>query len=40
VRRAWREKQIGQCLNEGNLDAAQFHFNWLIAAIVARGSKK
>jgi WD40 repeat protein len=28
--RAWRERQIADSLNEGNLDAAQFHFWWLI----------
>jgi len=28
--RAWRERQIAGCLKEGNLDAAQFHFSWLI----------
>jgi WD40 repeat protein len=32
--RAWREKQIGACLREGNLDAAQFHYRWLVAEMV------
>jgi WD40 repeat protein len=29
--RAWREHEIGDCLREGNLDAAQFHYWWLVA---------
>jgi WD40 repeat protein/serine/threonine protein kinase len=29
--RAWREHEIGDCLKEGNLDAAQFHYWWLVA---------
>ncbi len=32
--RSWREEQIGQCLQEGNLNAAFFHRDWLIAEMV------
>ena len=31
---AWRKQQIGDCLREGNYDAAQFHYRWLIHDIV------
>jgi hypothetical protein len=37
--RAWREEQIGQCLREGNLDAAFFHYHWLIAEMVTAAGK-
>jgi WD40 repeat protein/serine/threonine protein kinase len=37
--RAWREEQIGQCLKEGNLDAAFFHYHWLIAEMVTAAGK-
>jgi WD40 repeat protein len=33
--RAWREREIGDCLREGNLDAARFHFWWLVAEMVS-----
>jgi WD40 repeat protein/serine/threonine protein kinase len=29
--RAWREREIGDCLREGNLAAAEFHYWWLVA---------
>jgi WD40 repeat protein len=29
--RAWREREVGDCLREGNHSAAQFHFWWLVA---------
>jgi len=29
--RAWREREIGDCLHEGNLKAAEFHYWWLVA---------
>jgi dipeptidyl aminopeptidase/acylaminoacyl peptidase len=29
--RAWREREIGDCLWEGNLKAAEFHYWWLVA---------
>ena len=32
--RAWREREIGACLKEGNLDAAEFHYWWLVAEMV------
>jgi WD domain, G-beta repeat len=32
--RAWREREIGDCLNEGNLAAAEFHYWWLVAEMV------
>ena len=35
--RAWREGQIAQCLREANLDAAYFHWSWLIAEAVTAG---
>jgi predicted oxidoreductase (fatty acid repression mutant protein) len=38
--RAWREREIGQCLKEGNLDAAELHYHWLIAEIVLSAGKK
>jgi hypothetical protein len=34
---AWRQQQIADCVREGNLDAAQFHYVWLIHDIVAGG---
>jgi WD40 repeat protein len=36
--RAWREAEIGDCLREGNLAAAEFHYWWLVAemALAAR----
>jgi predicted oxidoreductase (fatty acid repression mutant protein) len=38
--RAWREEQVGQCLKEGNLGAAFFHYHSLIAEMVAAAGKK
>ena len=32
--RAWREREIGDCLKEGNLAAAEFHYWWLVAEVV------
>jgi hypothetical protein len=32
--RAWREREIGDCLREGNLKAAEFHYWWLVAEMV------
>jgi hypothetical protein len=29
--RAWWEREIGECLREGNLKAAEFHYWWLVA---------
>jgi hypothetical protein len=29
--RAWREREIGDCLREDNLKAAEFHYWWLVA---------
>jgi hypothetical protein len=29
--RAWREREIGDCLREGNVWAAEFHYWWLVA---------
>jgi hypothetical protein len=37
--RAWREEQIGQCLKEGNLDGAFFHYHWLISEMVTAAGK-
>jgi hypothetical protein len=36
--RAWRVQRIGDCLREGNLVAAEFHYWWLVAemALAAR----
>jgi hypothetical protein len=34
-----REEPIGQCLKEGNLAAAFFHRNWLIAEMVLNAGK-
>jgi WD40 repeat protein len=28
--RAWREREIGDCLREGDLRAAEFHYRWLV----------
>jgi WD40 repeat protein len=38
--RAWREREIGDCLREGNLAAAEFHYGWLVAemALAARAN--
>ncbi|MBL8821900.1 MAG: protein kinase [Planctomycetia bacterium] len=38
--RHWRENQIRQCLKEGNLPAALFHQNWLLAEAVLEASKQ
>jgi WD40 repeat protein/serine/threonine protein kinase len=32
--RAWREREIGDCLRVGNLKAAEFHYWWLVAEMV------
>jgi hypothetical protein len=32
--RAWREAEIGDCLAEGNVAAAEFHYWWLVAEMV------
>jgi WD40 repeat protein len=32
--RAWREREIGDCMIEGRLDAAEFHYWWLVAEMV------
>jgi hypothetical protein len=32
--RAWREHAIGDCLREGNLAAAEYHYWWLVAEMV------
>jgi serine/threonine protein kinase len=32
--RAWREWEIRDCLREGNLQAAEFHYWWLVAEMV------
>jgi Tol biopolymer transport system component len=32
--RAWRKRQIGDCLREGSLKAAEFHYWWLVAEMV------
>jgi hypothetical protein len=39
--RAWREREIGDCLHEGDLQAAEFHYWWLVAeiALTARAAK-
>jgi hypothetical protein len=29
--RNWRDREIGDCLREGNLQAAEFHYWWLVA---------
>ena len=29
--RAWREREIGDSLREGNFKAAEFHYWWLVA---------
>jgi hypothetical protein len=29
--RAWRRKEILDCMTEGNLEAAEFHYWWLVA---------
>jgi WD40 repeat protein len=31
---AWREREIGDCLREGNLQAAEFHYWWLVADMI------
>jgi len=37
--RTWREDQIAQCMKEGNLPAACFHRDWLIAEMVQEAAK-
>jgi hypothetical protein len=37
--RAWREHEIGLCLKEGNLDAAQIHYYWLVAEAIHEQQK-
>ena len=36
--RAWRENEIAQCMKEGNLPAAFFHRDWLIAEMVQQAA--
>jgi WD40 repeat protein len=38
--RAWREREIGDCLKEGNLAAAEFHYWWLLAEMVQAAQRK
>ena len=37
--RAWREREIAQCMKEGNLPAALFHRDWIIVEMILEGAK-
>jgi hypothetical protein len=32
--RSWREREIRDCMREGNLQAAEIHYWWLVAEMV------
>jgi hypothetical protein len=35
--RAWREREIGDCLHDGNFPAAELHYWWLVAEMARDG---